>query len=575
MSLVPPTVADINDAIISNIETQIGDTIPILPVAFVRVLAKVLAGVIILLYKYGNFTFLNLFVSTASFQATTVNGTIVTPLIEWGRLVGAGDPVPAVAAELTATITVTNQTGDPIPIGTQLVYDPTGVVYLMTAAVLRDAATKVITIEAASDPAGGGGLGTIGNLEDGSLVSFANPIPDVVRDAVIASTVTSGEDAEPEAQYRQRVQDRFQKRPQGGALVDHEIWGEEAAGIINVYPYTGDIPGTTENYCEADTVSSGSPDGLPTAPQLQAALDSINLDVAGRATRRAANALALVFSITRRDFEVEVIGLDAPDPATTQTAITDGLETVFAGYEPFIGGVTVVPKDRITSAEIGGKVFEIAQANNATFSTVLVKAAINAEQLYSAFVGQSEDDASETAGTVTLAGAILALVPANTIGARFGSVNVPAGAEILSATLTFTSPSVKNVYSSVTVVGEATASGLAFTATANDITDRAQTVNFTTWVPDPWAVDEENSVDVAEIVTEVIGISGWAVSNAMVFILTSVAPSDREARSFDDDPAKAPKLDITYRAPDGAKEPITVLTLLKGEKAKVSSVSFP
>lgn len=574
MSLTPLTVEDINTALISQIETEIGQTIPLLPVAFVRVVAKAIAGVVVLLYKYGGFMFLQMFVSTASDQPTEVNGVVVTPLTEWGRLVGAGDPVPAVAAQLTATVTVINQTGNPIPIGTPLTNDATGVVYLTTTAVLRDAATKVIDITASSDQAGGDGAGTIGNLDNGAIVTFSNPIPDVVLDAVIASTVVTGEDAEPTVQYRQRVIDRFQKRPQGGALVDYEIWAEEAAGIVNAYPYTGDLPGTVEVFCEADTVSSGSPDGIPTAPQLTAALASIDLDVAGRATRRPANALATTHAITRRPFDIEVIGLDAPDPTATELAITDGMTTEFLKYEPFIGGVTVVPRDRITKTEVGGKVFEIAQANNATFSNIRMLAPNNEPQTTEVRCQVSLDDGKETATVMDVTSVILDAVPANLVAVRMSGLPVSFGAEVVSASLTLTSSSAKSVYSVLTIEGQAIADAPVLSVAASDISSRTRTATSVDWVPDIWATDDENVIDITGIVAEIVAITGWTSGNAMLFIISAATSSDREFRSFDDDPAKAALLTIVYKFPSTVQD-LDLVTLEKGEKAKINTVTFP
>lgn len=574
MAVTSLSVAQIYAAIIAQVESEIGATIPIIPIAFVRVFAKAFAAVLVLVYKYTSFTWLQLYVSEASFKSTTINGVTVIPLVEWGRLVGAGDPVPAVPAELTATVQVTNQTGDPIPSGTPLVYDPTGVVYLMTATVLRDAATKTISIVAASDQTGGSGLGAIGNLLPGAIVSFTSPLVDVLRDATVLAVVVSGEDPEPEAQYRQRIIDRFQKPPQGGALADYEIWGEEAAGIINIYPYVGDQPGTVENYCEADPVSSGSADGIPTQAQLDAALASINLDVSGFATRRPANALAFTFPITRKEFKVEVYGLDAPDPAAAQQAIEDGMDTLFASFEPFIGGLTVTARDRVTQSEVSGRIHDIVTANNGTFSSALVKTQVDLVATFTAAVVASADDATEIAGTPTLTDTSLDLAVANTIGVRFLNVNVPVGATIDAATLTFTAESIGTAYSVVTVRGDSDTTPATFTTGANDISSRGTTTSFSEWLPDIWAVDDENAIAVDEMVSEIIATAGWAATNAMAFILTSSTGSDRKARSWDDDPAKAPELSITYTSPATAFSAVSLYTLVKGEKAKVSLVSF-
>lgn len=570
MSITPLKTSEIRDQIVTDVEGEIGATIPIILVAFVRVLASAFAGGLTLLYKYSNSIYLQLFVSTASPNPTTVSGQTITPLTEWGRLVGAGDPVPAVAAELTCTMTVITQTGDPVVAGTQVVYAPTGVIYLTTATVLKDAATKVLTIEAASDQSGGDGLGAVGNLQIGDIVSFASPIADVGRDCPIASIVTSGEDAEPVAQYRQRVTDRFQKPPQGGAFADYEIWGEEAAGIINVYPYVGN-PGIVNGYCEADPVSSGSPDGIPTQPQLDAVEDSVNLDVSGRATRRPANSLFFALPITRKEFEVEVYGLDAPDFPTASLAIQDAMDTLFATYEPFIGGLTVIPRDRITLAEVSGVIFDVAQANNATFSTVLLKTAVVQQSSFNALITASANDASEVATTMDLTGTVLNFGSTATLGFRFVNVNIPATATVLSATLTFVSSSVANPYTSITIRGESIDDAPIFTATASDITNRAATANSTVWVPTAWSVDSSEVIDVKSVVEEILVVPGWAALNAMAFIATSAAGSDRDARSYDDDPLKVAQLDVTYQSETSSPTSVQVVTLAEGQKAKVTT----
>ena len=52
MSLSTPTTQEVGDNIIAQLEASLNQSIPLLPKAFVRVLAKALAGVFILLYKF-------------------------------------------------------------------------------------------------------------------------------------------------------------------------------------------------------------------------------------------------------------------------------------------------------------------------------------------------------------------------------------------------------------------------------------------------------------------------------------------------------------------------------------------
>lgn len=384
MALETPTTSQISNNIVAQIQASLNQSIPLLPKSFIRVLSKVLAGVFILLYKYGGFAHLQMFVSTASTKETEINGQKLIPIIEWGRLVGVGDPIAATNAELQVTITVENQTGS-IQSGSQLIGAINGVTYITVGSILLNATTVTGTIIAVSDQAGGGGSGTIGNLDVGAVISFANPLANIARDTVVlAQTVTAAEAEDMEA-YRQRVLDRFQKLPQGGAYADYEQWGESTAGIANVYPYTSTFPGQVDVYVEAkDTV-----DGIPTLAQLQAVLDSIELDDNGLATRRPANALVNAFPITRVVFNVRVTGLSVPDLAQTRSDISAALTNYFLDREPYIVGLSIPPrKDRITRSSVSGIVDDIVNATGGIFTSAFISVGGINTDLYTLGVGE-------------------------------------------------------------------------------------------------------------------------------------------------------------------------------------------
>lgn len=369
MSLTTPTTKEISDNIIAQLQASLNQTIPLLPKSFLRVLSKALAAVFILLYKYGGFIFLQMFVQTASNKDTTVNGKIINPLTFWGRLIGVGDPTPATSAELLVDIVVTNQTGS-LPSGSQLINSDNGVTYITIGSVLLNSDTVQATVRAVADQVDGGGVGAIGNLNPGAAVSFANPLANVDRNATVVSQSVTGADGEAAEEYRQRVLDRFQKRPQGGAYADYEIWGEEAAGIINVYPYTG-APGEVDVYSEATVASSGSPDGIPTVAQLQAVLDLINFDENGLASRRNANAFVNSNPITRTSFDVTVSGISGVDDlAQVQADTTTALKEYFLSAEPFIPGLSILPRnDQITRTRVSAIVEDIVTAAGGTFTS--------------------------------------------------------------------------------------------------------------------------------------------------------------------------------------------------------------
>jgi uncharacterized phage protein gp47/JayE len=374
MPLVTPTTAQIAANTIVQLEAALSQTIPLLPKAFSRVLAKVLAGVYVTLYKYAGFSLLQQFVSSATMEETLVNGVSLRPLVEWGRLVGVGDPLGATQAELDVEVTVLSQTGS-LPGGAQLLHAATGVVYQTVGAVPLDAATVTVTARASSDQAGGDGSGTVGNLEPGQLLQFASPLPNVARGATVTGMDVEGAEGEAEDIYRGRVFLRFRRRPQGGAYADYQQWGAAVAGIRAVYPYTG-APGEVDVFVEA----VDGPDGIPSGAQLDAVLDALNYDPdeapspTGLANRRPANAAVNVLPIARVAFDVEISGLEAVDTAGVLDAIEEGLDEFLRARAPFIVGLSSLPRlDRVTQGAVAGVANEIAEANGASVASVILR----------------------------------------------------------------------------------------------------------------------------------------------------------------------------------------------------------
>lgn len=371
MALVTPTTSQVAANIIAQLEAALSQTIPLLPKAFSRVLAKSLSGVFVTLYKYAGFSLLQQFVSSASMEETEINGVLVRPLVEWGRLIGIGDPILATQAELEVDVTVTNQTGS-LPGGSQLLFAPTGVVYQTVAAVALDAATVTVIARATSDQAGGDGSGTVGNLEAGQTLQFASPLPNVATNATVTGASVVGADGELDDAYRARIVRRFQRRAQGGAYSDYRSWGTEVAGIRNVYPYTG-APGEVDVYVETTV----APDGIPDSSQLEAVAESIEFDPdespspTGLANRRPVNAAVNVLPITRTSFDVAIAGFESSDPDTVLGAIEEGLDEFLRAREPYIVGLSALPRlDRVTQGAVAGVINEIAEANGATVAAV-------------------------------------------------------------------------------------------------------------------------------------------------------------------------------------------------------------
>jgi len=373
MAYTAPTTTAISDQIVAGLEAQLSQTIPLLPKAFSRVLAKVLAGVYVLLWHYAQFIFFQIFVRYCTNDEVTIGSKVLRPLTEHGRLLGVGDPAAGTRAELHIAITVTNQTGS-LAAGTQLLRSESGVIYITTYAVPLDAATVNAVMRAVSDPEGTNGIGDVGNLEDSDVVRFVSTPPNVSRDVVVISTAVQGADAEAVEVYRGRVIGRRRNRPQGGAPTDYRIWGEEVTGIIHVYPYKAATPGEMDIYVEATPESSGDPDGIPTQAQLDAVEASIRLDVNGLASRLPAGVETLNMSaITRTGLEVVINGWDVPADTDSecQTAVEDACEEYFLEREPWLLGLDALSrKDRAIATDIGGIIISIVSAHGGTVTSV-------------------------------------------------------------------------------------------------------------------------------------------------------------------------------------------------------------
>lgn len=388
-----PTTSEISDNIVAQISAQIAQTVPLMPKSFIRVLAKALAGVIVVLYKYAGFIWLQMFVRTASDQDTTINGVVVNPLKEWGRLVGIDDPKASTQAVLAISIPVLTQ-GDTLASGTQLINTATGVVYLLTGDVELNASTVAGVVTASGDQDGGDGSGTIGNVADGTTLSFVSSLPTVSTSVTVTSTTTTGADAEETDAYRQRILDRFQKRPQGGAYADYEQWGEEASGVANVYPYTSTSPGQVDLYVESATET----DGIPTPAQLQSVIDAVELDSNGLATRRPAGALVNAFPISRLSFDVRILGITVPSNlAGVKAQIESAISEFLLSREPYIIGLDVGTRNDIVSeTAIGGIVNDIVTAAGGYFTSLEVTQDTAAIGVYILGIGEKAKAGSFT-----------------------------------------------------------------------------------------------------------------------------------------------------------------------------------
>ncbi len=95
------------------------------------------------------------------------------------------------------------------------------------------------------------------------------------------------------------------------------------------------------------------------------------------------------------------------------------------------------------------------------------------------------------------------------------------------------------------------ADAASFATTAYHLSSRlaANATSSVAWSPGPWTVigEQHQTSDLSSIVEEIVGQGGWTSGNSLVFFITG--SGERTATSYNEDPANAPQLTVSYTVP--------------------------
>ncbi|MBU0532584.1 right-handed parallel beta-helix repeat-containing protein, partial [Candidatus Micrarchaeota archaeon] len=136
------------------------------------------------------------------------------------------------------------------------------------------------------------------------------------------------------------------------------------------------------------------------------------------------------------------------------------------------------------------------------------------------------------------------------VGVRFPSVNIPQGVIITDATIQFECDEASSEAVTIYIYGHDIDNAPTFSTAAYNVSNRAKTSAYASWVPGTWVVDVKyNSSDISSIVQEIVNRPGWSSGNSMAFIMNSTADThskSRIAESYDSEPTNAAKLYVSY-----------------------------
>ena len=164
-------------------------------------------------------------------------------------------------------------------------------------------------------------------------------------------------------------------------------------------------------------------------------------------------------------------------------------------------------------------------------------------------VGSGNDDAEETisSGSVSTGGSQFDMRSSQVNGLRFDNIQIPRGATILEATLTFTARSTDTGGSTLRFSNQANDDAPAFSNNNNDISARATGLSVD-WDPLDWdTVDQEHTTpDLKTLVQDVVDRSGWNGGNSLVIVQEHVSGAQRRAYTLNGSAARAPVLRIKF-----------------------------
>jgi len=173
-------------------------------------------------------------------------------------------------------------------------------------------------------------------------------------------------------------------------------------------------------------------------------------------------------------------------------------------------------------------------------------------------IDQGNDDAEENAnGAIARTQDELELVSRvedgttgnQTVGLRYAEVDIPPGAQIVSAHVQFKAAETDSGNTMLTIQGEAGDDARAFQATTGNISARPRTAAAVTWAPPPWKAigatgPAQKTADIAAVIQEIVNQPGWASGNTLVLIISGAGK--RVAESYNGNPAGAPLLNVFF-----------------------------
>lgn len=325
-----PTLTELYNSIIADLETGMTVNIPVFGKFFLRVLAGVQAAKLKLFYLAIGLLQKNIFVDTA--DSETIGGT----LERFGRVKLNRSPFAALAGQYT--VTVTGTTGSTIAAQTTFKSDDTsanpGKLFILDTAFTLSGSSGSIVLRALE-------AGLNSKLSIGDTLSATAPIAGVNKTATVTAETVTPLAAETTEEYRAKALDAYRLEPQGGAASDYRLWAADAQGVQQSYAYAKSGAANEINlYVEATIADSDDGRGTPGASILAEVEDVIEFDpditrpLSERGRRPVGVFEVHVLPVTVK--EVDITISSSSWTTAQQTSIENALLDEISKMRPFV-----------------------------------------------------------------------------------------------------------------------------------------------------------------------------------------------------------------------------------------------
>lgn len=260
-------------------------------------------------------------------------------LESWGKIKLNRDPDSAVAALYEVEI---GGSGGTLPAGAQFVNEVTGLVYLNQTETIVGPPAAIINVQSAE-------AGEIVAMDIGTEITLQITIPGVGNIGYVSGELTSPADAETTEDYRDDVIQAFRIVPAGGNRGDYVLWGDEVAGVRQVYPYSGTLLNEVTVYVQ-EPLTPSNPQGAAGA----GIVSDVEANILLKQPMTAGDLT--VQSIVKRGYDIDITNLSDNSVKPTIATVID---SYFAAKQPFIDGVDL-PSERADSI-INAEVFAVVQ----------------------------------------------------------------------------------------------------------------------------------------------------------------------------------------------------------------------